>query len=84
MTIVDIQQFDINQSAVKVEIEIIQYTLNISAICNVNFLDIDGKKISSVLVAVDGQDFETNWNTDEDLINIVLRKLGLTPASSSL
>lgn len=78
MSIVDIKQFDINQSAVKVEIEVIQYTLNISALCNVNFIDSEEKKISSVLVAVDGQDFETNWNTDDDLINIVLNKLGLS------
>lgn len=81
MTIVDIKQYDINQSAVKVEIEIIQYILNTSAICNVNFMDSTDKKISSVLVAVDGQDFETNWNTDDDLINIVLNKLGLSKLS---
>lgn len=77
MAIIDIVKYDITQSAVKIEIEIIQYILNEYAMCNVNFLDIDKKKISSVLVSINGDDFQTNWTTDDDLINIVLNKLGL-------
>jgi len=62
----------------KIEVELIQYNINTSAICNVNFLDNQDNKTSSVLVYIDGDDFNVNWNSDSDLINIVLGKLGLT------
>lgn len=67
----------------KVEIEVIQYNLNVSATCNVNFLDDKDNKLSSVLVYIDGDDFNVNWSSDEDLVRIVLTKLGLVPLSSS-
>jgi hypothetical protein len=43
-------------------------------------MDNDNKVISSVIVYIDGEEFNTQWNTDEDLVNIVLAKLGLTRA----
>lgn len=78
MAIVDINQYIITNSSSKVEIEIINYTLNSNAVAKVSFLDADNKVISSVLVYVSGTDFNIEWNTDDDLINIVLAKLGLS------
>jgi hypothetical protein len=76
--IIDIKQYDILQSALKVQIEIIQYNINVSAVVNVNFLDIEGKRISNVLCYVDGTDFSDAWITDDNLIDICLNKLGLS------
>ena len=59
------------------EVELVQYNINQNAVCNVNYLDASGLKFSSVLVSIEGDDFNTNWTTDQDLINIVLSKLGL-------
>ena len=67
----------------KIEIECINYNINTSAICNVNYLDASGSKISSVLVYIDGDDFNVNWTTDSDLVNIVLGKLGLVKLPES-
>lgn len=60
----------------KIELELVQYNLNTSAVCNVNYLDNENKKIDSVLVTIEGNEFSTEWVNDEDLINIVCRKLG--------
>ena len=80
MAIVDIKEYIITNSSSKVEIEIINYTLNSNAVVKVSFLDAENKAISSVLVYVSGTEFNIEWNTDDDLINIVLAKLGLTKA----
>ena len=77
MTIVNIEDYIQSSIAIKIEIELIQYTLNSSAVCNVNFLDSKDNKISSVLVYIEGSEFTDEWNTDSDLVNIVCRKLGL-------
>ena len=78
MSIVNIEDYVQSTVCKKIEIEVIQYTLNTSAVCNVNFLDIKQNKISSVLVYIEGSEFTDEWNTDSDLVNIVCRKLGLT------
>lgn len=80
MAIIDIQEYTISNSSSKIEIEIINYTINSNAVARVNFLDGEGKVISNVMVWIDGEEFNTQWNTDEDLVNIVLAKLGLTRA----
>ena len=80
MVYIPIQEFTISKSSLKIEIEIINYTINSNAVVNVNFLDAEDKAISSVIVYIDGEEFNTQWNTDEDLVNIVLAKLGLTRA----
>lgn len=80
MAIVDIKNYIITNSSSKVEIEIINYTLNSNAVVKVSFLDAENKAISSVLVYVSGTEFNIEWNTDDDIINIVLAKLGLTKA----
>lgn len=84
MVYIPIQEYTISKSSSKIEIEIINYTINSNAVARVNFLDADDKTISSVIVYIDGEEFNTQWNTDEDLVNIVLAKLGLTPASSNV
>lgn len=63
----------------KLEIEVVSYNLYTSALINVNYLDVNDEKISNVLVNVDGNEFNIEWNSDQDLINIVCRKLGFTP-----
>ena len=78
MSIVNIEDYVQSTVCKKVEIEVIQYTLNTSAVCNVNFLDSKDNKISSVLVYIEGSEFSTEWVDDSNLINIVCRKLGLT------
>jgi predicted Ser/Thr protein kinase len=80
MVYIPIQEFTISKSSLKIEIEIINYTINSNAVARVNFLDAEDKAISSVIVYIDGEEFNTQWNTDEDLVNIVLAKLGLTRA----
>ena len=80
MTKIDIKEYTIIKTSSKIEIEIINYTLNFSAVVKVSFLDAENKAISSVLVYVSGTEFNIEWNTDDDLINIVLAKLGLTKA----
>ena len=60
----------------------INYNIITSATCNVNFMDSSDNKISSVLVYVDGEDFMTNWSTDDDLVNIVLGKLEMIKVSN--
>ena len=76
--IVSVQNFVKSSICAKVEIEVINYNINTSATCNVNFMDSQDNKISSVLVYIDGEDFNTNWSSDDDLINIVLNKIGIT------
>ena len=83
MAIINIEQFTISKSSSKIEIEIINYTINSNAVARVNFLDADDKTISSVIVYIDGEEFNVNWSTDQDLIQIILNKLGLTPANSN-
>ena len=78
MTTVNIEDYIQSSVAKKIEIELIQYNLNSSAVCNVNFLDSKDNKISSVLVYIEGTEFSTEWVDDSNLINIVCRKLGLT------
>lgn len=80
MAIIDIQEYTISNSSSKIEIEIINYTINSNAVAKVSFLDADDKAISSVIVYIDGDEFNIQWNTDADLVNIVLAKLGLTRA----
>jgi hypothetical protein len=80
MVYIPIQEYTISKSSLKIEIEIINYTINSNAVARVNFLDAEDKAISSVIVYIDGEEFNTQWNTDEDLVNIVLAKLGLTRA----
>ena len=77
--IVNIEDYVQSTVCKKIEIEVIQYNLNSSAVVNVNFLDIDGKKLNSALVTVDGNEFSTEWVNDEDLVRIVCRKLNLLP-----
>ena len=77
MSIVNIEDYVQSTVCKKIEIEVIQYTLNTSAVCNVNFLDSKDNKISSVLVYIENSEFTDEWNTDSDLVNIVCRKLGL-------
>lgn len=77
--IVSIQDFVQSKIIKKIEIEVVSYSINTSALCNVNFLDSSDKIVSNALVSIDGEDFSTNWTTDQDLINIVLSKLGLVP-----
>lgn len=79
MTKIDIKEYTIIKNSSKIEIEIINYTLNFSAVVNVNFLDINDKVISSTLVYIDGDNFNNNWSTDLDLINIVMNKIGVSP-----
>ena len=81
--IVNILDFVESKIVKKVEIELIQYNINTNAVCNVNFLDVSGTKISSVLVYIDGDDFNSRWVNDSDLISIVLSKLGLVPLPSN-
>ena len=78
MTTVNIEDYIQSSVAKKIEIEVIQYTLNTSAVCNINFLDSKDNKISSVLVYIENSDFTDEWVSDSDLVNIVCRKLGLT------
>jgi hypothetical protein len=83
MVYIPIQEFTISKSSLKIEIEIINYNLNSNAVVNVNFLDAEDKAITSTLVYIDGDNFNVNWSTDQDLIQIILNKLGLTPANSN-
>ena len=75
--IIAVQDYIQSKIVKKVEIEVVNYTLNTSCLCNVNFLDNQDNKISNTLVYVDGSDFLERWNTDDNLISIVLDKLGL-------
>lgn len=84
MVYIQIQEYTISNSSSKIEIEIINYTINSNAVARVNFLDAEGKAISNVIVYIDGEEFNTQWNTDADLIQIILNKLELTPASSNV
>lgn len=83
MVYIPIQEYTISKSSLKVEIEIINYTINSNAVAKVSFLDAEDKAISSVIVYIDGDEFNVNWSTDADLIQIILNKLGLTPANSN-
>jgi hypothetical protein len=83
MTRISIIDFVESKIIKSVEIELIQYNINTSAVCNVNFLDNQDNKTSSLLVYIDGDDFNTNWVNDSDLISIVLSKLGLVPLPSN-
>lgn len=82
MSIVPIVDYVDSKIIKKIELELIQYNINSDAVCNVNFLDVSGNKINSVLVSITDEDFTTNWVNDSDLIDIVLRKLGLTKLST--
>ena len=75
--IINVQDFVQSKIIKKVEIELIQYNINSNAVCNVNFMDSTDNKISSVLVYVDGDQFNFEWVSDDNLIDIVLRKVGL-------
>ena len=76
--IINVQDSVQSKIVKKIEIEVINYTLNTSCLCNVNFMDSTDNKISSVLVYVDGDQFNIEWVSDDNLIDIVLRKVGLS------
>lgn len=78
MTIVNIQDYVDSKIAKKIELEVIQYNINTSAVIYVNFLNDKNEKTSSILVYIEEDDFNINWTTDNQLIDIVLRKLGLS------
>lgn len=80
MVYIPIQEFTISKSSLKIEIEIINYTINSNAVARVNFLDAEDKAISSVVVYITDDDFNVNWIDDNTLIDIIINKLGLTRA----
>jgi hypothetical protein len=75
--IINVEDFVQSKIIKRVEIEVVNYTLNTSCLCNVNFMDSTDNKISSVLVYVDGDEFNIEWVSDDNLIDIILRKVGL-------
>jgi hypothetical protein len=80
MVYIPIQEFTISKSSLKIEIEIINYTINSNAVARVNFLDAEDKSISNVIVYITDDDFNVNWIDDNTLIDIIINKLGLTRA----
>lgn len=62
----------------KIEIEVVNYTLNSSCWRYVNFMNSKDNKISNILVYIDRSDFLERWFTDEDLINKVIEQIVLS------
>ena len=44
-------------------------------------MDSQDNKISNILVYVEGSDFLERWSTDDDLVDIILEKIGLSKMS---
>lgn len=82
MEIIKIQEYKITKSLI-VEIEVINYTLNVSAVVQSNLIDADKKPISSLFVYIEGCDYITQSVDDNILINIVIDKLGIKPSGLS-
>lgn len=83
MVYIPIQEYTISKSSLKIEIEIINYTINSNAVAKVSFLDAEDKAISSVIVYITDDDFNVNWVDDNTLIDIIINKLGLTRAPTA-
>jgi hypothetical protein len=49
------------------------------AVIHVNFLDEIGNSIHDLQVLIEGDDFNLRWNTDQDLIEMVLEKCNVYP-----
>jgi hypothetical protein len=77
--LIPVQDIAFTQTIQQIELEIINYVLNELASIAVHYLDETGKSIKTQYVVVSGDDFNTNWVTDNDLISIVCSRLGLIP-----
>jgi hypothetical protein len=75
---VDILPIQKVQIANRISIMVTQYNLFKSVLCQVNLYDAMGHSIHDQVVLVDGEDFNL-WSDDQDLINIVIRKMNLQP-----
>jgi hypothetical protein len=78
---INITPVELSQVAHKVEIDVVQYSLNNFAVCSVIYYDNAGTKVDSELVMIDGDEFNNEWITDDDLVNIVLRKCSISRLS---
>jgi hypothetical protein len=81
---IDVVQKSFSTVIEQVEIELIQYEINSFAVANVTFYDTNGTVYKQEIVRIDGDDFNVNWNSDDDFINIVLSKLNIEKIPDSL
>lgn len=72
---IDVVQKSFSTVIEQVEIELIQYEINSFAVANVTFYDKNKNIYKQEIVRIDGDDFNVNWNSDDDFINIVLSKI---------
>lgn len=75
---VEIKPIQKIQVATRISIQVIQYDLFKSAKCQVNLYDPQGLSIHDQVVHIEGEDYN-QWINDEDLIQIVIRKMNLRP-----
>lgn len=73
---VEIKPIQKIQIATRVSVQVIQYNLFKSATCQVNLYDQSGISVYNQAVTIEGEDWN-QWISDDDLINIVIRKLNL-------
>lgn len=72
---IDVVQKSFSTVIEQVEIELIQYEINSFAVANVTFYDKNKTIYKQEIVRIDGDDFNVNWISDDDFINIVLSKI---------
>jgi hypothetical protein len=61
------------------QLRLLEYRLFEYAVIHVNFLDEIGNSIHDLQVLIEGDDFNLRWNTDQDLIEMVLEKCNVYP-----
>ena len=66
-----------------VKINIYQLTLGVGFKCVCYLMDLDYNIIESQDLTIDGDDYN-NWVSDEEMTNLILSKLGLSPLVSSV
>jgi hypothetical protein len=84
MTFVDVVEKSYSTTIKQVEIELVQYEIGNFATAYVTFYNTENKVDKQELVKIDGDDFNVNWVTDDDFIEIVLSKLNIEKIPNSL
>jgi hypothetical protein len=74
---IDIDRIEYKNICEKIKIQVVEYKMFESACCQVSFLDAEQNYIRVEHVWIKDDDFNFYWNTDEDLIDLVMKKVNV-------
>jgi hypothetical protein len=74
---IDIDVIEYKNTCEKIKIQVVDYKMFESACCQVSFLDAEENYLRVEHVWIKDDDFNLYWNTDEDLIDLVMKKVNV-------